>query len=368
VTEVCPGKHTRNAFVGFGLAMAGHSVNVTGANRAFGWHVAGSAAVLAVALVITGCGSSDQSTLSPHSDAEGQIATSWWVMLTASAVIFGVVCLLLLRGALRRRGSDEPEEEETLAQRRGRRWIAIGGVGIPFAVLVGVFAITLHTLPATSGTDSPPQFTVNVTARQWFWDVSYPDEGIRTANEIHIPTGVPVRVQVESDDVVHSFWVPSLNRKIDAIPGHTNSVVLEADQPGTYRGICAEYCGTQHARMGFEVIATDDDDFQAWLQSESKRPAAGTTTNTESGEQVFMSSCVYCHRIAGTNATGTIGPDLSHIASRSTLGAATVPNSRGNLAGWILDPQHLKPGNKMPGIDLSGEELQNLLDYLETLR
>jgi cytochrome c oxidase subunit 2 len=322
---------------------------------------------LLLAPIVAGCAENDQSTLSPKSSASDEIARLWWVMLIASAVIFGVVLVLLLVAVLRRRGPDGPP----LSSRRGDLWIpAVGGIAIPIVVLAGLFALTLRTLPKTSpASASATGLTIEVVGRQWFWDVSYPGKDVRTANELHIPVGVPVNVEVSSGDVVHSFWVPELNRKIDMIPGQTNRVTLEADRAGTYRGQCAEFCGLQHAHMTFFVVAEPRAKFDAWLARESKPAAPPATPELERGQQVLLgSACVYCHTIDGTNASGKLGPDLTHLASRMSLGAGLLPNSKGYLAGWILDPQHLKPGNKMPGTDLSGSDLQALLAYLESLK
>lgn len=326
--------------------------------------VAASVSLL-LALVVAGCSGEDQSTLSPKSNASHEIARLWWVMLIASAVIFGVVLVLIVVAVLRRRGPEAP------VRRGGGLWIpAVGGIAAPIVILVALFALTLRTLPKTSPAAADDTgLTIQVTGRQWFWDVTYPASGVRTANELHIPVGVPVNVEVTSGDVVHSFWVPELNRKIDMIPGQTNRVTLEADTPGTFRGQCAEFCGLQHAHMAFYVVAQPRDDFDGWLARESKPAAAPATPELERGQQVLLgSACVYCHTIDGTNASGKIGPDLTHLASRRSLAAGLLPNSKGYLGGWILDPQHLKPGNKMPGTDLSGPELQDLLAYLESLK
>jgi cytochrome c oxidase subunit 2 len=238
-------------------------------------------------------------------------------------------------------------------------------------VLATLFAYTMRTLPSTS----PPAgagetaFTIDVVGRQWFWDVSYPGQDVRTANEIHIPVGVRVAVKVSTKDVLHSFWVPRLNRKMDMIPGQENTLLLEADAPGTYRGQCAEYCGLQHAHMAFLVVAEPRADFDAWLAAQSRPASAPTSESERRGRGVFLSSaCADCHTVSGTDADARVGPDLTHFASRRTIGAGTIPNRKGYLGGWILDPQHLKPGNKMPGITFNGSDFQALLDYVESLR
>src|SRR5439155_15678866 len=184
--------------------------------------------------------------------------------------------------------------------------------------------------------------------KQWFWAVDYPAQHIRTANEIHIPVGVPVRVQARTADVIHSFWVPELNRKIDMIPGYDNAVLLQADRAGVYRGQCAEYCGLQHANMAFFVIAESRAAFDRWVAREQRPPPGGAP-----GERVFTTvGCSGCHRIEGVSS-GTVGPDLTHLASRLTLAAGTIPNARDRLRDWILDPQHVKPGSKMPALALT---------------
>lgn len=287
-------------------------------------------------------------------------------MLVGSAVVLAVVLALLILGLLRRRATPADRRKRPTP---GTTFVAIAGVVIPSIVLVALFVLTVDALPKTSANVGKAKLAVDVVGRQWFWDVSYPAEGARTANEIHIPVGVPVDVRVTSRDVIHSLWVPELNRKIDAVPGRTNHVLFDARSPGIFRGQCAEFCGLQHAHMALYVVAEPKSEFRRWLVQTTAPAPAPPTADLERGQQVLLgSACEYCHRIAGTNASGTIGPDLTHVASRLSLGAATIPNGRGYLAGWILDPQHIKPGNKMPGTDLTGPDLQALLDYLESLR
>jgi cytochrome c oxidase subunit 2 len=323
-----------------------------------------SAALLPI--LLSACGGSDQSTLDPASPASSKIATLWWVMFAGGVVVTAVVLLLVFLAVLRRR-------RDAGGWAPGTVFVATAGLGIPLVVLVALFALTLSTIPetapASSSTGRGADVTIDVTGRQWFWDVEYPDSGVRTANEIHIPVGEPVELRVHTDDVIHSLWVPRLNRKIDMIPGRTNRLTLEADRAGSYRGQCAEFCGIQHAHMAFWVVAEPKAQFESWLHAQAAPATVPATEHLVEGQQVLLgSACVYCHRIAGTNASGEVGPDLTHIASRRSLAAATIPNSRGYLAGWILDPQHLKPGNKMPATDLDGGQLQALLDYLESLR
>ena len=217
------------------------------------------------------------------------------------------------------------------------------------------------------------QITIRVTGHQWWWALEYvdptPSNTVTTANEIHIPVGRPIQIELNSTDVIHSFWVPSLHGKKDLVPGHRTTIWLQADRPGTYWGQCAEYCGLQHALMRLVVVAEPEDVFDAWLKGQRQSAAEPATDSEKHGQQVFLSTtCVMCHTITGTIAGGRVGPDLTHLASRSILAAGAIPNARGHLAGWIADPQTIKPGAKMPQNPLPPEDLRDLVDYLEALK
>jgi cytochrome c oxidase subunit 2 len=315
-----------------------------------------------VAVLAGGCGSS-QSTLSPQSGAAHDIDTLWWVMFVGSAIVFGVVTVLVLVGALRRRGERAPEQEDTPLARRLVFW---GGALIPLVALVALFAFVLHTIPSTSAAEARKgRLTIRVIGHQWFWEVRYPSAGVVTANEIHIPVGVPVRLEARTADVIHSFWVPALNRKIDMIPGRENELLVRADRAGTYRGQCAEFCGVEHGLMAFFVVAEPRERFDAWLAREQ----SAATSELRKGRDIFMASaCSGCHTIRGTAAIGRLGPDLTHVGSRSTLAAGTIESTPAELRRWLRDPQHVKPGNKMPDLGLSDAEIDFLADYLESLR
>jgi cytochrome c oxidase subunit 2 len=210
--------------------------------------------------------------------------------------------------------------------------------------------------------------TIDVTGFQWWWEVRYGDAAVTTANEIHLPVGQPVDVRLTSHDVIHSFWVPQLHGKLDVNPGHITTLRLIADEPGVYWGECAEYCGIQHANMRLVVVVEAPEAFQQWLARMQQPAAVPGEALAQRGQDVFLSSnCLFCHRVSGTDATGELGPDLTHVASRLTLGAGVAANTRGSLGGWVADPHSLKPGVLMPPSDLSGEDLQALLAYLETL-
>jgi len=316
-------------------------------------------ALVGGAVVLAGCGE-EQSTLLPESDATHSIDTMWWVLLIGSTIVVAVVTLLVLATLLRRRGSlDEVERGGG-----GTTFALVSGAVIPAVVLVALFVYVLSSLDATAQPNGRSDLNVEVIGKQWWWEVRYLDQDIVTANEIHIPVGVPVRVVARTADVIHSFWVPRLNRKIDMIPGRRNAILLRADRAGAYRGQCAEFCGLQHANMAFYVIAEPAQRWQRWAARE-RRPAAARGR----GERVFArAGCSGCHTIRGTAADGRVGPDLTHVASRRTLAAATIANDRRRLAEFIRDPQHVKPGNKMPALGLRGRRLDALVDYLESLR
>jgi cytochrome c oxidase subunit II len=306
-----------------------------------------------------------QSVLDPRSPPAHEIADLWWFMLVASTVVVAVVTLLVLLAILRRRG----RAGDRLAGRLGRPWLMVGGgLVFPMVLLAVLFALVLDTMVETAPSRERPVLDIEVTAEQFFWTARYPESGAVTANEIHIPAGQPVRVRLRTRDVIHSFWVPQLNHKIDMIPGRTNFLTLEADRPGVYRGQCAEFCGLGHANMAFLVIAEPPAAFERWLDNAAAPAARPASASARRGQRVFMTEgCASCHTIAGTEADGDVGPPLTHLADRRTLAAVTIPNTRGDLGGWVLDPQHIKPGNRMPAGELSGEELEALLDYLESL-
>jgi cytochrome c oxidase subunit 2 len=273
---------------------------------------------------------------------------------------------IMLYGLFRRR-SDTAGYERW--RQRGPRLILFGGALIPGLILLVIYGFTLSTLSALSATNTGESLAIEMTGHQWWWEVRYPNEQITTANEIHIPVGERVAIHLLSEDVIHSFWVPELNGKLDLVPGKTNTIWLQADEPGEYWGLCAEYCGIQHANMLFVVVAHPAEEFTTWLDDQRQPAPEPRNEAIQEGLDVFMEvECAQCHAISGTNATGDLGPDLTHFASRLTIGAGAVLNNRGNLSGWIVDSHGIKPGNLMPPSELTGPQLQALLTYMETLR
>jgi cytochrome c oxidase subunit II len=313
-------------------------------------------------------------SLNPQGPAAAHIAALWWVMLTLGAIIFLVVIGLLLAVFLRgkRATSDTPAEIENLDE--GRRWPIVGGILLPLVVLTVVFGYSIFTLAAVENPYGKPDVQIEVVGRRWWWEVKYPDEGVVTANEIHIPVGKPVEIKLQTADVIHSFWVPELHGKMDLIPKRINKIVIQADKPGVYRGECAEFCGLQHAHMGFMVVAQSQADYDSWVQAQSQSAAQPADPVAQQGQQVFMSAgCVFCHTVRGLDdkqidRSGIdLGPDLTHLDSRLTIAGASLTKNRGNLAGWVVDAQHVKPGSLMPEMHMNSEDLQALLAYLESL-
>ena len=317
-------------------------------------------------LVLSGCGG-DEDTLHAHSGAQSSIVHLWWVMFGAACVGFGVVVFLLFLGWTRRHRETISEDG---AERKATVLVVVLGIVIPVAVLSmlfvwsDIFVVRSIAAPGPGSTS----LTVDVIGHQWWWEVRYPGTAAVTANEIHIPTNTRVRVVGTTADVIHSFWVPELNRKIDLIPGRTNTVLLDATTPGVFRGQCSEFCGLQHAHMTVEVVVERPAAFRTWLANMAKPARAPTTAVGQHGRSIFLSdSCASCHQIRGTAAHGDVGPDLTHLATRTTLAALTIPNQPRSLRAWIKDPQSIKPGAKMPSVPLSNVQLTALTAYLDSL-
>ena len=334
-------------------------------------------AALPLGLALSGC-SGMQSVLDPAGPYARRIASHWWLMAGIGTTVLVIVVALFLYavfGAKRTRpigeaAADAGDDDD--AARAKLTTVAIG-VGLTIVILLVVMVQAIAVSRETYARGVPTPVEVEITGHQWWWQVRYLDDDasrhVVSANELHIPVGEPVLIRLRSDDVIHSFWVPNLQGKVDLIPGRENTVRLFADRPGEWRGQCAEFCGLQHAKMAFVVIAHERREFDAWREGELAAAQPASDSLAQAGEQVFLQSqCAFCHTVRGTMAQGTTGPDLTHIASRRTIAAATAPNTRGHLAGWILDPQGMKPGTRMPPTALTGPELHALLTYLETLR
>jgi cytochrome c oxidase subunit 2 len=326
----------------------------------------GTALLSPLALIVGGCGGNED-TLNAHSGAESSIVHLWWIMFGAACVGFGVVVFLLFLGWTRR-NREAISEDGT--ERKATALVVVLGIVIPVAVLSLLFVWSDIFVLRSTAAPSPGStaLSIDVIGHQWWWEVRYPGTDAVTANEIHIPTNTRIRVVGTTADVIHSFWVPELNRKIDLIPGRTNTVLLDATTSGVFRGQCSEFCGLQHAHMTVEVVAETPAAFHKWLANMAKPARAPTTVTEQRGRALFLDdSCASCHQLRGTPARGDVGPDLTHLATRTTLAALTIPNQPSSLRAWIKDPQHFKPGSKMPAVPLDNVQLTELTAYLDSL-
>ncbi len=305
------------------------------------------------------------SVLSPASPEATSIANLFWGVFAIAIGIFVITEALLIIALVRfrdRPGAGEPN------QVHGNIRLETAWTLAPAVILAGVFVATISTM-TTLAQQQPGALPVKVIGHQWWWEIQYPTLGITTASDLHVPVGQPIEVELVSADVIHSFWVPELSGKTDVIPGHTNSNRFTADRPGTYRGMCAEYCGIQHANMGFFVIAEPRDQFEEWvrrMQSPAQVPTAGQAAR--GAQAVLTGICVGCHTIEGTQARGKLGPDLTHFGSRRSIAALTLEHTPENLATWLSDPQAVKPGNLMRIPTLSQETIQDMVVFLESLK
>jgi len=320
-------------------------------------------APLACLLLVAAC-DGPQSALDPHGAQARALAELWWLMAAGAVVIwlFVVGCAIYATRV-------QPGAHEDFA---GTAFIVGGGVALPVVVLspLLVYSFLLAREPAaTPGAG----LRIEVIGKQWWWEVRYfapgADEPVIGANEVRLPVGQPIELSLRSTDVIHSFWIPSLAGKTDMVPGRVNRMVIQAETPGVFRGQCAEYCGGPHALMAFYAVAMAPDDFAPWLAHEARPARTPEEGLLAEGQELFLASgCDVCHTIRGTPAAGQLGPDLTHVGGRVSLGAGILPNNVGTIAGWIADTQHLKPGNHMPSFNIfSGRELRALAAYLESL-
>ena len=343
------------------------------------------AAALACLTSATACNGTSSYLDATGATGHSEAVLGRWLAAIACAVV-ALVCLAILGGIARHRGERNVPRAEAPAgangngdghhgQRReirsGLNWIYVG-LAVTVVILLGTFVGTMATLDAASRMPAKPGLEIDVTGHQWWWELRYsdpahPDLGFVTANEVHLPIGVPVRVRVTSADVIHSFWLPQIAGKMDAVPGQVNETWLEARAPGASRGTCAEYCGLQHAVMALDVVAESRDRFDAWARARRAEARPAADADGRAGAVVFARSCGACHAVAGTLALGRVGPDLTHLASRPHIGAGLLDNTPANLARWIADPPAVKEGSHMPAIPLDGAEMRAVVAYLETL-
>jgi cytochrome c oxidase subunit 2 len=323
-------------------------------------------------LLIAGC-DVPQSSMRPGGPAGSNLAQIGWVTYVLFGVISFIMWALLFWACVRKRGSLEEHEPWNIGG--GHSWIWIGGFAIPFVVLCGMFVFAMERMsqfPLRDHHSVTPE--IQVIGHQWWWEVHYLSGGVSnhfiTANEIHIPTGRPIDIQLETADVIHSFWIPALHGKVELIPGQPNFIRIQASKAGNYEGECGEYCGEQHAHMRLLVVAQAPDEYEAWRAQQLKPAADPQTMEAMHGRDLFNeAACALCHTVRGTVAQGKVAPDLTHLAGRQFIAANTYANNTANLEAWVTHAQSLKPGAEMPNLtEFNGSDLRALVAYLQQLK
>lgn len=326
--------------------------------------------------VLSGCRGS-QSALNAAGVQSERLENLWWLFFYVCAAVYLLVMAVLLAAWYRAKKADaETAPEITPNSEREKRVgnIVKGAVAVTLVMLFVLMISSFRTGRAINSlSQAQNHLSIKVTGHQWWWEIEYqdatPSNNVLTANELHIPVGRPVKLELQSNDVIHSFWLPNLHGKKDLIPNMPTTFYFQADKPGTYWGQCAEFCGYQHAKMRFIVIVESPEEFDAWINAGRQSSASPATDLQKRGQEIFLTSvCTQCHTIQGTIAGGRVGPNLTHIASRSFIAAGSLENTREHLQNWVTDPQKIKPGIRMPMNNYSPEDLQALIEYLESLK
>jgi cytochrome c oxidase subunit 2 len=328
-------------------------------------------------LAMNACGG-PQNALDSAGVQSGRIESLWWIFFWVTAVVYVIVMVVLLITILRRKRTDKeiaPETRTDSIRERNATNIVKGAVAISVITLFTLMFTSFRTgraVNSLSYDESPLE--IQVTGNQWWWDFKYldrvvPSRTIRTANELHLPVGRTVKLTLQSTDVIHSFWLPNMHGKMDLIPGYKSTIYFRPDEVGTYFGQCAEFCGYQHAKMRFAVTVESQADYEKWAEAQRTTPALPIDEVSKRGQQIFLQSvCTQCHAVAGTTAAATVGPDLTHVASRYYIAAGSMHNVREEIKAWITDPQRIKPGVHMPMSNFSDDDLDALVTYIENLK
>ncbi len=334
--------------------------------------IAAFCVLLPAAAALADAGFARPEIFAPVSTPALMIRDLAWLVVAICAAIFTLVGGLLAYAVIRFRARPGDPDREP-AQVYGSRPIELAWTIVPTIIVFILFLATARSILDLQKESAPEGWlTVEVIGHQWWWEFRYPEAGVVTANELHLPVSTeaaprPTFFQLESADVIHSFWVPQLSGKQDVVPNKRNGLWFEPLEPGTYVGQCAEYCGTQHAGMLIRVIVHPPGEFERWLDSQ-RQPAVADATVAD-GRAVFeQTACINCHRVSGTVADGRFGPDLTHLMSRATIASGVARNDRDNLLRWLEDPDHLKPGALMPAMQLDEHEIDRVVAYLMTLR
>jgi len=305
------------------------------------------------------------SVLNPVTKEGFEIVGSFYIVLGVAAVIFLIVAGLVVYATIkfrRRKGREAKQFSENL--RLEVLWISI-----PLLIVAGLFILAVRTMSLVNPSMLGHKPDLTVVAHQWWWELHYPEAGVTAANEIHLPVGKHLLLRFESADVIHGFWVPSFGQKIDVIPGHPNYLWLTITRPGLYLGACNSFCGMGHAQMRIRAVAQSPEDFAAWLAHQGQPASPPSTADAVNGAEVFKEkNCVNCHPIAGLTTRGRVAPDLTHVGSRATLAADTLPNTPENLAKWLQNPQNVKRGVNMPDTGLNTDQIKDMVAYLEGLK
>lgn len=330
----------------------------------------------ALQLLLSGCSiQSYQSTFSSAAEQVHQFNILFVIFFAVCALMYVLVILFLVGAIVRRRRAEalvvesgRHHESDPLMRTGLIAWGSLIAVGLVGLATASFFADRSMALAAQH-----QRLSVTVTGNQWWWEINYnssdPSKTLRAANELHVPVGVPTHIVLRSNDVIHSLWIPSLAGKEDLIPGRDTELTITPAKTGLYRAQCAEFCGAQHAKMALVVQVDSQADFVKWWEHQLQPAPVPATPLAVAGYNYFKTrECALCHAVAGTPAGGTVGPDLTHLASRRTIAAGALPMSRGNLYGWVANPQTIKPGTKMPAVGLEPNELHSVVAYLETLK
>ena len=336
------------------------------------WPIFGACHLLAQAMPLD---PGRHAILHPAAPQAGHIEWLYWLIFWILLAVFVLMIAGFARASAKSRvvaAHPLPIIEDEEGDRRAS-WVVGSAVGVTVVTLFVILVLSVITGKRVEGLTSKNPVTVQIIGHQWWWEVIYPntqaDQTVTTANEIHIPINTPVVILTNSADVIHSFWAPSITGKRDLLPGYSSAFWFQIDKPGIYHGQCAEFCGLQHAHMGFSIIAEPVEAFQSWEQQQLKAAAEPGTEEASRGRAVFLThACLMCHTIRGTDAGSRVGPDLTHVASRNMIAAETLPNTAGALAGWIVDPERIKPGTQMAPNPLSPDDLQAVITYLQSLR
>ncbi len=318
--------------------------------------------------LVTGCDPDGaRSTISPVSDFGRSIQNVYAQIFWWTAGIFIVVEALFLYAILKYRV--KTGSHETPEQVHGHTGLEIAWTILPAVILVFIAVPTIRTIFAVAAEPPANALQIKVSGQQWFWHFEYPDLGIRTANELHVPLGRPVAIELHSKDIIHSFWVPRIGGKRDLVPGRTNRISFTADKAGYYPGQCAEFCGDSHALMRMDLMVDSPEEFERWVEAQQAPAVTPTEPLAREGAKAFLAAgCIACHRIAGTPAQSPVGPDLTHVGSRKHLASGILENTAENMARWIRDPQAVKPGAKMVKLEVTDQQMDAIVAYLQGLK